>query len=412
MTKTISIERLYCSITPYLFIFLMGGFIAYHIAVGYGLIPAFLGGYFGIASAVVAAIYALRFPNVLKLNIQYSPVATFVHLAIFSIALVTTIVSSLYNDIPSDAVTQSYSTLVLWIALFLLGFHLLRSNIEKTVKLSYIFYFLFLGFIAIYAVTTKSLSLDLNIISDSDLDGLAGYQSLARNLLIITVLLICYSKKNTLTLFTIISSCFAFFYLGARSEFVGFIFFILLFMLIKTRHQKKTLLMVIALILGVVFLYYTFQEAILSSRQIQLLNIQESSSWLAREQLERENIQFIVNHPILGSFGGHATLTGGVGGYSHNSLSAYVNYGVFFFLGYIGLSVYATFSSLLEVLRKSTTSYWWYSLSINAICLLLMLSSKPVFWAIPFFGWGLYFSAKTLHNAKQPYCNSRVVDTQ
>lgn len=403
MTKTISIERLYFSITPYLFIFLMGGFIAYHIAVGYGLIPAFLGGYFGIASVVVAAIYVLRFPNTLRLNIQHSPKATFVHLAIFSIALVLTAVSSLYPDISSDAVAQSYSTLVLWISLFLLGFHLLRSNIEKTVRLSYIFYFLFLGFVAVYAVTTQSLSLNLNMLSESDSDSVSGYQSLARNLLVISMLLICYSKRAGLTLFLVLSSCFVFFYLGARSEFVGFLFFILLFMVIKTRHQKKNFLMVIALILGTVFLYYAFQEEILSSRQVQLLNIQDSSSWIAREELKQKNMQLVIDHPILGSFGGHSTLASSIGGYAHSSVSAYVNYGVFFFMGYMGLSMYATFSSLLRVLRRNSQPFWWYSFSINAVCLLLISFAKPVFWPIPFFAWGVYFSAKTLDKIKQPY---------
>lgn len=396
MTKTISIDRLYCSITPHLFIFLMWGFIAYHIAVGYGVIPAFLGGYFGIASVVVAAIYLPRFPHVLKLNIQHSPIFTFVHLAIFIIALAVTVVSSVYTDIPNEAVTQSYSTLILWMSFFLIGFHLLRSNIEKTVRLSNIYYLLFLVFIVVYITSTKSLMLDLKVLSDSDSESVSGYQSLARNLSIISMLLICYSKRSAFTLFLIITSSFSFFYLGARSEFVGFMFFVSAFMLIKTRHQKKSLLMVIAIIIGLTALTYVFQEEVMTSRQLQLFNLDESSSWIAREELKQRTMAVISNNPILGSFGSHASSSGSAGEYSHDIFSAYTNYGLFFFIGYVGLSLYATFSSLLKILKKNSQSHWWYSFSINATCLLLILFAKSVFWGVPFFAWGVYFSAKTI----------------
>ncbi|WP_286707995.1 hypothetical protein [Psychrobacter sp. UBA2514] len=396
MKKTISIERLYYSITPYLFILLMGGFIAYHIAVGYGLFPAFLGGYFGIASVVVAAIYVLRLPNTLKLNIQYAPALSFLHISIFLIAFVTTIISSTYQDIPNETVTQSYNTLVLWTSLFLLGFHLLRSNTKKTVRLSFIFYFLFFGFVAIYFINTKSLIFDLKLLADADADTVSGYQSLARNLLVISILLICYSSRTPVVLFLILSSSFLFFYLGARSEFVAFLFFGSLFMILKTRHQKKYLLTIIAIILGLMALSYIFKEDLMSSRQLQLLDLKDSGSWLAREELEQKNIKIIQDHPILGSFGGHALATGDIGGYAHNSLSAYVNYGLVFWLGYTWLCVYTTFSSLRKLLKNSGKQHWWYSFSVNAVCLLLIVFAKPVFWVIPFFAWGVYFSARTL----------------
>lgn len=396
MKKTISIERLYYSITPYVFIILMGGFIAYHIVVGYGVIPAFLGGYFGIASVVVAAIYLLRFPNTLKMNIKRLPIATFIHLSIFTIALTVTFLSSLYNDTPSGAVTQSYNTLILWVSLFLIGFHLLRSNIEKTIRLSYAFYIMFSVFVVIYIISTKSLMLNLTLLSDADSGDVAGYQSLARNLLVISLLLICYSKKISSTLFLTLSSSFLFFYLGARSELAAFIFFIILYTLLKVRHQKKYLFLIIAIFLGLLVLSSVFREELMSSRQLQLLDLEDSSSWQARKYLSKQNINLIKDHPIMGYFGGHALISGSTGSYAHSSLSAYVNYGLFFFIGYVVLSIYSTLISLLKVLKKNSQSYWWYAFSINSVCLLMIIFAKPVFWVIPFFAWGVFFSAKTI----------------
>lgn len=396
-----TIEKIYRIITPYLFFALMSGFIIYHIAAAYSFFPLFLGGYFGIVSAAIACLYLPRFLRVLTSNIRTNPILTYLHFSIFIYALVVTLVASFYNDIFAEAVNQSYSMLVMWFSLFMLGFYLMHSNVIKTVRLSYIFYIFFLVFILFYVVNTGSVMLDLKMVSEGDVEEVSGYQSLARNLLVTVVLLICYSKKAINTSFLVITAVFCLFYLGARSEFVAFIFFAILFVVIKTRYHKKYFFVILATLLGALTLFVVFQDELLASRQLQLLDLSDSSSWNAREGLKEAGIKQILDNPVFGLFGGHV-LSGGVGRYIHNSLSGYVNYGAYFYFNYMFISIYITLNSFYRVLKHPNQQKWWYSFSINSCCLILILFSKPVFWPIPFFAWGVYFGVKSFYYAQTP----------
>ena len=266
----------------------------------------------------------------------------------------------------------------------------------KTVRLCYFFYITFLAFIVFYVTSTGSIMLDLKMVSDGDIEEVSGYQSLARNLLVITVLLICYSKRAFNTFFLIITAIFCFFYLGARSEFVALIFFASIFVLIKTRYQKNIFFVILASLLGALVLFIVFQDELLASRQLQLLDLSDSSSWNAREELEKAGIKQILDNPVFGLFGGHV-LNGGVGRYIHNSLSGYINYGLYFFISYMFISIFTTVKSFIYMTRNPRQSEWWYSFSINICCLLLILTAKPVFWPIPFFAWGVYYGAKSIN---------------
>lgn len=397
MKRTVSIEQFYLSITPYIFFLLMCGFIAYHLGGAYGFFPLFLGGYLGVASAAVAFIFFFRMPHIIKTNLQSNFIITYIHCSIFFYALAVTLIAMLYKDTPSGVVDQSFTTLVLWIAFFSLGFYLLRADVQKIIRFSYVFYILFLMSMIYYVINTGSVAFNLQGISKDDKDGLASYQALATNLLIVSLFLISYIKNTANTLFLIISSIFLFFLLGARSEFVGLLLFVTIFMLIKTRYNRKYFFMTTLSIVFLVVMWAVFEEDIISSRQFQLFNYSDSSSWSAREELENRGIKQIADNPILGNFGGHA-INGEVGDYIHNSLSAYVNYGLYFYISYIGISVFTAFSSFLRLIKNTDNSEWWYSFSINIICLFLMMFSKPIFWAIPFFAWGVYFSAASTSN--------------
>lgn len=393
-SNRLNLENFYQSATPYIFFALFGGFVIYHLALAYRLFPSFLGGYFGVACAITAIFYFFRLPKILQYNFTSNKLLAFLHFSIFIYALMVTILAT-FEDIANLAIQQSFNTLILWFALFTLGFYFLRSNIQKSVRLNYIFSLFFLGFIIFYIISTKSAMLKLTTISDVDPSDITGYQTLARNLLVISLFLLCYSQKTLNTLFLILSFIFVFFFLGARSEFVAFLLISSLFMLIKTMNNSKYLIVTILSLVGAFILFFAFQESIMESRQFQILDYSDSSSWSAREDLKEIGVKQIIDNPIFGLFGGHV-LNGQTGDFIHNSLSAYVNYGLFFYIGYMLISIYATFDSFLRVIKNSNSSEWLYSFLINSACLFLILTTKPVFWGVPFFAWGIYFSIRSM----------------
>lgn len=400
ISSTVDIENFYQTITPYLFFALFAGFVLYHLGIAYQLIPAFAGGYFGIASLIVAVIYVLRIPKILSFNFKSNLVVSFVHISIFIYALAVTLISAAYEyNFNHPVVIQSLNTLTLWVSLFTLGFYLVRSNTQKTFKLNYLFFILFSIYIIFYIVTTQSVMFNLSTVLSDETEGVSGYQSLARNLFVICLFLLSFSSKAVNIITFILTSVFVLFFLGARSEFAVFLLLSAVYMLLKSRNNYKYFIISLISILLTSILFIIFKDNILDSRQFQLLDYSDSSSWNARERLKEEGMKTIFNNPVFGSFGAHAA-SGDIGRYIHNSLSAYVNYGLYFFISYIFISLYATTLSFLNIL-KTNSNVWTFSFLINLGCLLLIIFAKPVFWPIPFLAWGVFFGAKSIKNRAQ-----------
>lgn len=395
----LNVESFYQAITPYLFFSLFAGFVIYHLCVGYQLIPAFAGGYFGVVSLIIAAIYFFRIPKILSFNFKNDGLVSFLHVSIFVYALTVTLISQ--YDYNHPVVLQSINTLVMWISLFTLGFYLVRANIKKTFKINYLFFILFSVYIIFYIVTTQSVMFNLSTVLDDEVEGVSGYQSLARNFFVISLFLLSISSRAVNIITLTLASIFVLFFLGARSEFAVFILLSAVYMLLRSRNNYKYFIISLISILLISILFIIFKDNILDSRQFQLLDYSDSSSWNAREQLKEEGMRVISNNPIFGSFGEHAA-SGDIGRYIHNALSSYVNYGLYFFIIYIFISLYATTLSFLNIL-KTNSNVWTFSFLINLGCLLLIIFAKPVFWPIPFLAWGVFFGAKSIKNKAQGF---------
>jgi hypothetical protein len=126
---------------------------------------------------------------------------------------------------------------------------------------------------------------------------------------------------------------------------------------------------------------------LMGSRQLEILDLSQSSSWNAREYMLVYAQQQINQSPILGVYGGH--LYFGEGAYAHNALSAWVSLGFPGFVLYMLACIASAVVSVLALLRYPYSL--WVKLS-SLVCmsnLLLVVVSKPIFWEMPAFGWGL-----------------------
>lgn len=137
------------------------------------------------------------------------------------------------------------------------------------------------------------------------------------------------------------------------------------------------------------------------SRQFEVLDFSASKSWKGRLALQEKALEQIVENPLLGKFGGHVLTEdtgkfekGHAGRYAHNALSAWVSYGLAGFLLYLALTVYGCLASARHlILRRVDEPLWMLAFTLNLVCLLLVIVSKPIFWPLPALGWGVLAQA-------------------
>jgi O-antigen ligase len=180
--------------------------------------------------------------------------------------------------------------------------------------------------------------------------------------------------------------------LGARSELVSFLVLAIVLVVLFTLKDIRYFLYFI--IGGLLFFLALAVIGIeIQSRQTELINLASSRSWQVRMYLQDIAIKLIIQSPILGVFGGHVLEGGSTSTYSHNVLSAWVNYGVVGFLLYILLTTIAIVVSVYYFLNRKYNDDWLLSFCINFVSLVLMTGAKSVFWTLPALGWGLYVRA-------------------
>ncbi len=137
------------------------------------------------------------------------------------------------------------------------------------------------------------------------------------------------------------------------------------------------------------------------SRQFEVLDIFSSKSWKGRLALQDKALEQIAENPLLGKFGGHVLTEntgkfakGHAGRYAHNALSAWVSYGLAGFLLYLALALYGCLVSARHVILKQVDELlWMFAFTLNFVCLMLIIVSKPVFWPLPALGWGVLAQA-------------------
>lgn len=394
------------------FFLLFPGYVFYHYFISAGLIPPLLGGLFGPVALLLAAIYLLLLPVNLRGLLEASSLYTVAVFGFILYVLLVTVAhySSFSISFIALASEQSFGVIIFWIALFFVGFYLpIDSRFLKWG--SFLCATAIAGFLLHYVATTGSVFFYAAQIYGVE-EGVSTYQGFARSSLGLWALLVVTTRSELYRWFMVISGIFALFVLGARSELFAFMALSLLLMMAVGMRSVKALLLatlasgvIVALVIGNL-------DALMESRQLQILDLRSASSWNAREVLEAEAWEVIKSNPIWGSFGSHVT-RGTIGSYAHNYLSAWENYGL------IGVTVYAMLTIVACLVgayhcfgaASRTSVFWLLSFVVNMICLILIVFSKPVFWPFVAFGWGLHAKAVRQSQSRSTVAKSMVPDS-
>jgi hypothetical protein len=367
------------------------GFLIYHLLIAATSLPPFLGGLFGYSAALFGVLLPLVSLPFFKNYLSTSPFYVGLFFIFIGYVLIWTVIH--WTLVDSEEITaatiQSIETVVIWIAMFYVGMLLPRISFSFSALYSFLFLFMF-GSLVLYVVASSEAMFYARHFFN--VNEVASYQVLARSALGIIIISLVGQRTLAVRSAIIICGVVTLYILGARSELVGFLILAIVLLALFTLKDPRYFLYCI--IGGLVFfLALLVLEIEIQSRQAELMNLASSRSWQTRMYLQDIAINQIVQSPILGIFGGHILDGGSISTYSHNVLSAWVNYGVVGFLLYIMLTTIATIASVYYIVNRSYSDDWLLSFCINFVSLVLIIGAKSAFWALPALGWGLYVRA-------------------
>jgi hypothetical protein len=259
--------------------------------------------------------------------------------------------------------------------------------------MSVIFILMFM-YLVWYVLTTGELMFYARQAFGSD--HIATYQGFARSGLTMSIFLFAFSRNPFVKIMVFCSSAFVLFIMGSRSEFVAFLFCIGTFVILRAHWGSLiSIFLYSVLMMGAVVVFLAVDISTLQgSRQFQLFNLGNASSFISRLELQNVAVAQILMNPILGEFGGHIIANGSAGSYSHNVLSVWVNYGLMVFVVYLALIVFPLVHTSLILLKNKhlNVDLTLAFLFLSAV-FLLVVTSKSVFWVLPPLAWGLYARA-------------------
>ena len=370
------------------FLVLFPGYLIYHFSVASGLFPPILGGYYGAMSVcllllmVVAALGNLADHGLSA----YEWLVVFFFSYCFAWVAIHFILGEGFQGSIELAI-RSASYLPLLIVLFLAG-RFFNATGTRRMRL----FSLTLVLMTLMVIGQLDENFVVGLIRNVGESGVqtSTYQGYARSVIVIALLVLANSRGVSSAFYILITTV-TLFLIGARSEFAGFLFVVIVLLPYWFRTNKWV---ASGLVFAGFVAFYVFITSAISLdlfRISELLDLERSSSFQARRELTMSAIQTIISSPILGDYGSDRL------GYSHNALGAWVSFGILGFVIYVGLVLVAAADSLVRVLSspRSAAPSWLMSYCFNVYSLIMIVAAKHVSDPVIAIGWGLYVAAAT-----------------
>ncbi|MDO9384672.1 MAG: hypothetical protein Q7T86_17635 [Hyphomicrobiaceae bacterium] len=141
------------------------------------------------------------------------------------------------------------------------------------------------------------------------------------------------------------------------------------------------------------------------NRQLELKDIAQSDSYKERAELLKYGVNDIISSPIVGKYAGQLQ-RGGFGGYIHNALSAWQNFGLIAFILYLTLALSALLIAARQVLLRNANSEWHFAFYVSLFTFLSVVAAKSVYWPLPALAWGLVAGLSIRKSQKVAFVSS------
>ena len=352
------------------FVLLFPGFFFYHSLLGLGRISAFLGGYFTIVALILTLPLIFFYVMALK---KYKNYFSKFDLYIVLFLMYYTLVLAIQFLVGTDGIiAQRYVLSLIYFMDTYIIFRMIDLDDKKFVALAALL-LVFMSTITVY------FSIDgffyLHALDEAkNPESLATYQGFARSYIYTFLILVSLAQSIGIRFLLYGLATASLFLNGARSEFSALLFVIPIIELYYTKYKLFSIIpFIVALILFAANLE-SIVGTLPNNRTVQLFDLSQSSSAIAREQLTSIAWRTITQNPIFGDFASYPD-----GHYAHNILCAWVDFGLPGFLLFAGLLFWPAFHLFADgYFLKVRSSDFVLACAFICITILWALTAKAI----------------------------------
>jgi hypothetical protein len=378
------------------FLILFPGFFFYQSAIGTGMAPAILGGYFSPVCILLLPFLALVFFACAAETKHFINGADLVFGG-FLLYFFFVVALNFGLGAPSVVVKHHLVAMLHFVVVFITC-RLARFDNP--------------GFRRVVLITVAGMSLIIFAMSvdgtfylrlqgdASNEEALATYQGFARSYLLAFLVVAAFLKKMPHRLLLYAVCIPALFINGARSEMAVAVAAAAIIEGIHSRHRG--LWIAGSAITGAALFLFFAEIASLfpGNRSGQLLDLSGASSWEARSRLFFFAVDTVLQNPVFGSYGSYLRLLNNSGSYAHNIVSAWVDLGLFGFLYLFGMLAIPTIRLGLDLLRRGQRekpAELIFAFIMLFVTLVMLFTSKSFTYMVIAGAMGVYANYRSKH---------------
>lgn len=347
------------------FIALFPGAFLYQVGVATNTIPAFAGGYFGIACLAMLLVLAGRYAKRLTTTMRM-PVFDAAYFGFLGYFAAVALSFALVNGDDRllgwhlGAVCQALCVFLLFKGLpDITPRHTRCLWLCVMIMTTCIFYFMSNG-----AFSLKTLS--------GGNPNVSTYQGFALYYLVTAMLAIAKTERRHLRLSVYPCLCVALYVNGARSELVGFLIFICMFEVLSTKQKLAWAFALFSFAAVIGLTAQSWQALLPENRVARLTTLNEDTSYQVRNNILHAGLSKISDNVLMGSYGDYEK-----GYYIHGILSVWQDLGLIGLLYYCGLiAVPLTTASMALIRHRGNDADQAFVISALVACLILLIFAK------------------------------------
>jgi hypothetical protein len=181
------------------------------------------------------------------------------------------------------------------------------------------------------------------------------------------------------------------FFMGSRADFGAFLILLPVALSLTLKPLKQFMVYISGGILTLLGLLIIGVDKLAVSRHFQILNLEQFTSLLARNELFLWGMERVAASPLFGDYGGTLEVRGTIGSYIHNLFSVWQAFGPLPFIIYTALVVMVVFIALLLFFKQGRQLDRQAQLVVmlGLLTAVEVLVAKSLGWPHVALAWGL-----------------------